>query len=227
MSKIASTCKRPCESTPSTANSRPGMNVSTSTTAVSGSRSARMSGWASSRLTRAQARWSAVGVSARMTPRLPESATGLTTTGPRSLHAARSCSDAITPKSGTGRPASRNRCRVRSLLRLACAAACECHGRRRASATAAASVAGRSPTARTPSSGLASAKAAMASTASAGSWKRTAIARSRHGSVELIAPVGRQLQLDPEGRGRLVEGADLIAGGGGEQENAQYSSLWN
>ena len=82
--------------------------------------------------------------------------------------------------------------RSRGLRRVATAA-------RAPAAARAASTTGRSPTAITPSIGLRCARRRRSRAASSSSsWKRTAIAASRHGIVEMMAAIGREHQLDPQ-----------------------------
>ena len=81
LSKIASVRSRPSSSTPSSAYSGPSMNCSTMMSHAAASCSARTSADISSRRRRSKRATNSSGESARITPRLPESDAGFTTTG--------------------------------------------------------------------------------------------------------------------------------------------------
>ena len=96
------------------------MNSSIKTRAKSGSRRCATSGDFKSAAIRRSASRSSAGVSARMTPRLPESTSGFTTQGNGIDTSSRSTrSRGTTWKRGTGKPAARSRSRLCALLRAA------------------------------------------------------------------------------------------------------------
>jgi hypothetical protein len=131
------------------------MNDSTSSISLASLRSLRTSGERSSARSRSIARAKPTASSARMTPRLPDSAAGLTTHGNLNWSPIASGSSSIDNRmnQGTGRPASRRQMRIISLWRATAAAAGGWPGRPSASAARAPMTVGRSPTTRMPSSG--------------------------------------------------------------------------
>src|SRR5260370_38942114 len=102
---------------------------------------------------------------ARMTPRLPDNPSGLSTQGNRSNPPPKPSSLIPNPESlipdppwiilnpGEGRPAAASAARERRLSVLASAPSTECHGSFNTAAACAASTTGRSPTAITPATG--------------------------------------------------------------------------
>ena len=152
------------------------------------------------------------GSSARMTPRLPDSTSGLTTHGNGTSSRPPTSTPIDTVRDqGPGRPASRMRSRNSRLSRLARAPSTWCHGTPRRSATSAATTTGRSPTAMTPSS------LRCPSGVEHGRTRRRFVVEAHRNRpvapriVEVIAAIGGQHELDAELGGRVVEAARLIA----------------
>ena len=126
MSKIASTCSAPWCISPSTANSRPGMNPSTSAASCASLRSARMSGDSQQRAQPVERGDELPPIvdahhaaAARQRERLHDA--GKRDRGARASRIDRR--SAIGTNHGTGRPAARSRSRVSRLLRATAAAA--------------------------------------------------------------------------------------------------------
>ena len=151
----------------------------------------------SSARSRSNAATSSASSSTRITPRLPDSASGLTTHGKRDRSAElprdrRRCGTVDEPRdrqTGVAQPfALSAACCARPSPRPA-----DGPGRPSPSRTRAAITVGRSPTARTPSIGLVRAPRSMiVAVDSDSSWNRIGIARSLPGIVEHVAAIGRE-----------------------------------
>ena len=177
MSNSASGVSCPSRKMPSSATSAPGTNASTSTRCPSGSSTARNAGVCNSACSRHHAAASPSSSSARMTPRLAEHRSGLTTTGncqpaaASSPHARAGSSPAAnSAKRGCATPPRASASRISRLLRAVVAAPTELP---------------RSPS-------RSAARAAMSAVASsvAARWRRTARARPRARSRRPPPPRG-------------------------------------